>query len=225
MKIGILGTGMVGRAHASRLAALGHQVMIGTGDIVKTLGRTEPDEMGTPAFSEWRLQNENIILGVFADTAMFGEMVFNCIKGEFAVEVLEELSKELYGKILVDISNPLDFSQGMPPTLLIGNTDSLGEQIQFALPNVKVVKAFNTVNAFLQVNPIWLLSGNHTLFVAWDNPQAKSEVIQIALNYGWIDIIDLGDMTWARGMEMWLPLWLRLWWTIGSPMFNLKIVR
>ncbi|EKE30208.1 MAG: hypothetical protein ACD_2C00026G0001 [uncultured bacterium (gcode 4)] len=225
MKIWILGTGMVGRAHASRLANLGHQVMIGTRDIVKTLEKREPDEMWTPAFAEWRLQNENIILGIFEDTANFWEIVFNCLKWEYAIEALLPLERHLNGKILVDMSNPLDFSKWMPPTLFLSNDTSLWEEIQSALPNVKVVKMFNTVNSYLQVNPHLLASGNHTIFIAWDNPVAKAEVINIALTYGWEDIIDLGDMTWARWMEMWLPLWLRLWWAIENPMFNLKIIR
>lgn len=225
MKIGILGTGIVGRAHAEKLATLGHEVMLGTQDTEKTLAGTEKDAMGNPPFSEWHKQNSRVILATLSEAATHGDIVYNALKGEIARSVLEGLQKSLNQKILVDIANPLDFSQGMPPTLSVCNTDSLGEQIQKALPMVKVVKIFNTTNAFLQVNPEQLAGGDHHLFMSGNDTEAKMKVSEIAKSYGWKHIIDLGDITTARGTEMLLPIWLRLWGALKTPMFNFKIVQ
>jgi hypothetical protein len=132
----------------------------------------------------------------------------------------------LNGKVLIDIANPLDFSQGMPPTLTVCNTDSLGEQIQRAYPNVKVVKTLNTVNAFLMVNPGQLANADHTMFVCGNDAAAKAQVTEWLKGwFGWKDVIDLGDITNARGTEMLLPIWVRLWGALQSPMFNFKIVK
>jgi predicted dinucleotide-binding enzyme len=135
-------------------------------------------------------------------------------------------SNNLAGKILIDIANPLDFSKGMPPSLSISNTDSLGEQIQKAFPKTKVVKALNTLSAPLMVNPGLLADGDHHIFICGDDAEAKSQVTASLQEwFGWKNIIDLGDITTARGTEMLLPVWIRLWGALGTPMFNFKIVQ
>ncbi len=224
MRIAVLGTGMVGRAHAARLLELGHNVTIGTRDVTGTLLQKEKDSMGNLAFSKWHNGNNLINLATFAEAAKSAEIIFNALKGDVAVSVLKSIETEINEKILVDISNPLDFSNGMPPTLFISNTDSLGEEIQKALPKVKVVKAFNTLNALLQVNPKQLAEGDHTLFISGNDETAKLTIKEIAQSYGWSKIVDLGDITTARGTEMYLPLWLRLWGKLQVSNFNIKVV-
>ena len=225
MKIGVLGTGMVGRAHAARLSGLGHDVVIGTQDVGKTLASAKADAMGNEPFSEWHKKHGKVRVLDFTGAAAHGEVVINALKGEAAVSVLKSVGKSLEGKLLIDISNPLDFSKGMPPSLLVSNTDSLGEQIQRALPQARVVKTLNTLNAHLQVDPKQLAGGDHTIFVSGNDEAAKAQAIKLLKGYGWEDIIDLGDITTARGTEMILPLWVRLWGRLQNPLFNVKIVQ
>ena len=224
MRIGILGSGMVGRAHAERLVALGHDVVLGTQDVKQTLAKTTPDAMGNPPFSEWQKGKPKVQLATLAETAAHGEVIFNALNGGISVEALKKLETALRNKTLVDIANPLDFSKGMPPFLSVCNTDSLGERIQQALPGTRVVKAFNTMNAHLQVNPQQLAGGDHHAFLSGNDAKAKAQVIEIHKAYGWKNIIDLGDITTARGSEMLLPIWLRLWGALKDPMFNFKIM-
>jgi predicted dinucleotide-binding enzyme len=227
MKIGILGTSSVGRTIGAKLAELGHAVMIGTRDVGATLARTEPNPYGLPAFSVWQQQNPRVTLGTFADAAQHGEIVINATNGMGSLAALTLAGESnLNGKILIDIANPLDFSQGMPPTLSISNTDSLGEQIQRAFPNVKVVKTLNTVTASLMVNPRQLADGDHHMFVSGNDAAAKAQVVDLlATWFGWKHVIDLGDITTARGMEMYLPIWLRLWGAVGTGLFNIKVIK
>jgi predicted dinucleotide-binding enzyme len=125
----------------------------------------------------------------------------------------------------MDISNPLDFSRGMPPTLFVCNDDSLGEQIQREFPQTMVVKTLNTLTASLMVNPGLLADGDHTVFVSGNDQAAKSQVSKwLAEWFGWKHILDLGDITTARGVEMYLPLWLRLWGALGTGMLNIKVI-
>ncbi len=131
----------------------------------------------------------------------------------------------LIDKVLVDISNPLDFSKGMPPSLLVSNTDSLGEQIQRAFANLKVVKTLNTITANIMVNPRQVANGDHHVFVSGDDAQAKGQVVDILKSFGWLHILDLGDITTMRGTEMYLPIWLRIWGALGTGMFNVKIMK
>lgn len=226
MNIGILGTGMVGRAHAAKLAASGHGVIIGTRDAARTLAQAQPDAMGNPPFSAWQDENPKVKLGAFAEAAAHGEIIINAIHGAAAVETLKPLERALDGKILIDITNPLDFSKGMPPSLFVSNTDSLGEQIQRALPKTKVVKTLNTMNAVLQVDARRLAGGDHHIFLCGNDASAKSRVTALLGEwYGWENVIDLGDITTARGAEMILPLWVRLWGVLQTPFFNFKIVK
>lgn len=226
MKIGIFGTGIVGRALAARLVELGHDVVIGTRDPVNTHARTETDQMGNPPFHSWLEQNQQVKLGVFADAAAHGEIVVNATNGAGSLAALEAAGAEnLNGKILIDIANPLDYSRGMPPSLFVCNTDSLGEQIQRAFPLLKVVKTLNTMNAFLMVNPGLLANGKHSVFLSGNDPSAKAVVSDLLRSFGWEDINDLGDITTARGTEMYLPLWIRMWGAFQKPMFQIKVVR
>jgi 8-hydroxy-5-deazaflavin:NADPH oxidoreductase len=227
MNIAIFGTGMVGQTLGAKLAELGHKVMIGTRDTAKTLTRSDKDAFGNPPFSEWQQQHQGVKLGTFAEAANHGELIINATSGAGALEALKLAHEDnLNGKVLIDTSNPLDFSQGMPPSLLVSNTDSLGEQIQRAFPQVKVVKTLNTVNAYLMVNPAQLAQGAHTLFVSGNDQAAKAQVTDLLKNgFGWQDIIDLGDISTARGTEMFIPLWTRLLNALQTPMFSFKVVR
>jgi 8-hydroxy-5-deazaflavin:NADPH oxidoreductase len=163
--------------------------------------------------------------GTFEDAAKFGELVFNCTSGSASLEALKLAGrKNLAGKVLVDVANPLDFSKGMPPTLTVCNTDSLGEQIQRAFPDTKVVKALNTMANEVMVNP-GLVPGEHDTFVCGNDQQAKAKVVEILRAFGWKSPIDLGDISAARGLEMILPIWVRLMVTLGKREFNFKIAR
>jgi 8-hydroxy-5-deazaflavin:NADPH oxidoreductase len=161
MRFGILGTGVVGKTIAVRLAGLGHDVMVGTRDPQDTLSRTDPDQYGNPPFSAWQQEHPEVKLGAFGDAAAHGEMVLNATAGAVSLEALEQAGEEnLNGKILIDMSNPLDFSKGMPPTLSVSNTDSLGERIQRRFPEARVVKTLHTMNAYLMVDPTQLAGGS-----------------------------------------------------------------
>ena len=226
MKIGILGTGMVGQAIGGRLAQLGHDVMIGTRDVAETLARTAPDGMGNPPFSVWQKQNPKVKLGNFAQAAAHGELVVNATNGFAAIDILKSAGEaNLNGKTLIDISNPLDFSKGMPPTLFVKDSDSLAEQIQRAFPKMNVVKTLNTMTASVMVNPGQLAGGDHTVFVSGNDAGAKAQVAELLKSFGWRDIIDVGDITTARGTEMLLPIWIRLMGALQTPFFNFKIVK
>jgi predicted dinucleotide-binding enzyme len=226
MKIGILGTGIVGRSHAAKLSALGQDVVIGTRDPARTLAADRTDAMGNAPFGAWQKEHPGVKLGTFAEAAAHGEVVINALNGEAAVETLKGVEPALEGKILIDITNPLDFSKGMPPSLFVSNTDSLGERIQRALPKTKVVKTLNTTNALLQVDARRLAGGDHHIFVSGNDASAKAQVIAFLEEwYGWENTIDLGDITTARGAEMILPIWVRLWGTLQTPFFNFKIVK
>jgi 8-hydroxy-5-deazaflavin:NADPH oxidoreductase len=153
-------------------------------------------------------------------------MVVNATSGVVSVEVLELAGEtNLNGKILIDVANPLDFSKGMPPTLSVSNTDSLGEQIQRRFPEARVVKTLQTMNAYLMVDPAQLAEADHTVFVSGDDAETKASVTELLRSFGWTDIIDLGDITTARCTEMLLPIWLRLFGALQKPTFNFKIVR
>ena len=227
MRIGILGTGLVGQALAAKLAEAGHEVVIGTRDPAATLARAEPDGYGNPPFGTWHTQHPEVELGTFADAAGHGELLVNATAGAASLDALGLAGgANLDGKVLIDIANALDFSRGMPPSLLVANTDSLGERIQRAFPGARVVKTLNTMNALLMVNPGQLADGDHTVFVCGDDPEARVAVTQLLTEaFGWRDVIDLGDLTAARATEMVLPIWIRLMGTLGTPGFNFKVVR
>ena len=226
MRIGVLGTGVVGQTISGKLAELGHDVMIGTRDVAGLMARKEPGMGLTVPFSEWHKQHPKVKVGTFREAAVHGECVFNCTAGDGALPALRLAGEASFsGKVLIDVSNPLDFSHGMPPTLSVCNTDSLGEQIQRAFPATRVVKTLNTTNARVMVNPAQVAGADHTIFMSGNDAEAKSRVAEFLKSFGWKDIIDLGDITSARGAEMLLPIWLRLWGALPTPMFNFKVVR
>lgn len=227
MKIAILGTGVVGQTLATKLASAGHDVMIGTRDPAATMKKTEKDGFGNPPFPEWQAKNPQVKLGTFADAAKHGELVLNALVGHATLQGLESAGQDnLADKVLLDISNPLDFSKGFPPFLSVSNTDSLGEQVQRALPRTKVVKSLNTMNAWLMVDPGQLAGGEHTVFVSGNDADAKKTVTNfLRESFGWKDVLDLGDITTARGTEMYLPLWVRMYGALKNPMFQIKVVR
>lgn len=216
MKIAVLGTGTVGETIGSKLLEVGHEVRMGsrTSDNPKARAFADKDQSKASA-------------GTFKDAADFGEIIFNCTAGTVSLEVLQEAGYDtLRGKILIDIANPLDFSQGMPPSLSFVNTTSLGEEIQKTFPDLKVVKALNTMWCGLMVNPKMINDGDHNTFLSGNDVAAKEMVISILVSFGWTqnNIIDLGDITTARGTEMYLPLWLRIYGATKSGAFNIKIV-
>jgi len=213
-KIGVLGTGMVGNAIGSKLIQLGYDVKMGS--------RTPNNEKA----SEWvRKNGSKASQGTFEDAAEFGDMIFLCVKGEAALDVLRMAKEEnLNGKTIVDVTNPVDFSKGMPPSLFVCNTDSLGERLQRAFPNVNFIKTLDIVNCEVQVDP--KKSGDDpTMFMCGNNTKAKVEVKEILKQFGWKDIIDLGDISAARGSEMMTPIWLRIWSALQNSHFAFKIVR
>jgi predicted dinucleotide-binding enzyme len=215
MKIGVLGTGMVGKAIGSKLVALGHEVKMGS--------RTRGNEKAV-AWSQ--AAGVGASEGSFADAAAFGEIIFNCTLGHAAIQILESAGAEnLRGKILVDITNPLDFSKGMPPTLFVSGDDSLGEQIQRAFPDLRVVKTLNTVTAEVMVNPAILPDAGHQMFVAGNDAEAKAQVTALLKDgFGWQEVLDLGDISMSRGTEAYLLLWIRLWGSLKTANFNIKLV-
>lgn len=216
MRIGVLGTGMVGNAIAGKLVGLGHEVMMGA------------REAGNEKASTWaQATGEAASEGSFADAAGFGELIVNCAAGAHSLEALEAAGHEnLAGKVLLDIANPLDFSAGMPPTLTVANTDSLGEQIQRAFPNTNVVKALNTMNCQVMVDPA-RVPGEHVVFLCGESEDAKRQVRELLESFDWPAdrIRDLGGIRSARGTEMYLPLWLSLMDALGSGDFNITVVR
>jgi predicted dinucleotide-binding enzyme len=225
MNIAVLGTGMVGQAVAARLHDLGHTVVVGTRDPRTTLARTEPDGMGNPPFSAWHAAHPGVEVATFAEAASGAELVVNATSGAVALDVLGLAGADnLAGKPLVDISNPLDFSAGFPPSLFVKDTDSLGEQIQRAFPEARVVKTLNTLTASLMVDPK-SLGESSTIFVSGDDARAKTTVVGLLESFGHDDIIDLGPLETARGTEMLLPVWLRLMGALGTGSFNFKVVR
>ncbi|MEO6454445.1 MAG: NAD(P)-binding domain-containing protein [Ginsengibacter sp.] len=218
MKIGIIGTGIVSNTIGSALIAKGHEVKIGS--------RTKQNEKA----AEWVAKHkENASHGTFADAAQFGEIIFNCTKGEHSLDALEAAGKiNLASKILIDVSNPLDFSKGMPPTLSIVNDSSLGEVIQNSFPETKVVKALNTLTCSLMIDPGKIANGDHNIFICGNDIDAREKVKYfLHENFHWKkeNIIDLGDITNARGTEQLLPIWIRLMMALGTADFNFKIVR
>jgi predicted dinucleotide-binding enzyme len=166
-------------------------------------------------------------VATFADAAEGAELLFNATNGGGSLAAIDSCDDSaLDGKVLVDVANPLDFSQGFPPSLSIVNTDSLGERIQAAHPELRVVKTFNTVSAPVMVQPS-LVPGHHNLFLCGNDAGAKAQVASLQQTFGWPaeDLLDLGDITMARGVEMYLPLWVRLFGAVGTPNFNVHIAR
>ncbi|HEY1959297.1 MAG TPA: NAD(P)-binding domain-containing protein [Polyangiaceae bacterium] len=214
MKIGVLGTGMVGQTIATKLVSLGHDVKMGARDAKNEKAAAWVAKSGAKASH-----------GTFADAAASAEILFVCTNGNGTLAALRSAGS-LGGKILIDLSNSLDFSKGMPPTLTTGNTDSLGEQIQREFPDAKVVKTLNTINCSVMVDAGRVAGGDHTVFMSGNDASAKARVAEILKAwFGWKDVLDLGDITTARGPESYLHLWLRTYQALGTADFNIKVVR
>ncbi len=221
-----MGTGPVGQALAGKLAELGHEVVVGTRDPGATLARSEPDYLGNPPFRVWKEGHPEVGLKRPPEAAAEAELVVNATAGAGSIAMLESAGEEtLAGKVLIDVANPLDYSQGMPPSLFVSNTDSLGEQIQRRFPQARVVKALNTMNCQVMVDP-GRVPGDHTVFVSGEDEGAKREVVELLTAFGWPQerILDLGGIRTARGTEMYLPLWLSLWGTLGTGDLNIAVL-
>ena len=215
MRFGVLGTGMVGHTIAGKLVAIGHEVMMGSRDAANEKAVAWAAQAGDRAHA-----------GTFAEAAAFGEVVVNATSGAHSLDALRAAgAANLSGKPLLDLANPLDFSSGFPPTLTVSNTDSLAEQVQREFPDARVVKTLNTINADVMVDPS--LAPGTNIFVGGNDAAAKHQTIEILASFGWPekDIVDLGDISTARGTEMYLPLWLHMRMTIGHSRFNIRIVR
>jgi predicted dinucleotide-binding enzyme len=215
MKIAVLGTGAVGRALAGRFAELGHDVTVGTRDPGATGAKEE--------YAAWAADHPAVGLATFADAAVDADLLVNATSGGVSLEVLAQAG-DLRGKVLLDVSNALDFSRGFPPLILAPQDDSIAEQIQRAHPGARVVKSLNTMNAAVMVNP-GQLPDPGSVFVSGDDPDAKATITGLLHELGHTDVIDLGDVTTARGAEWLLPAWVRLIGVVGSPVFNWKVVR
>lgn len=230
MRIAVLGTGIVGQTLASGLIGLGHDVMMGTRDVQEKLQEEGADRYGNPPVKDWIAANGSVKLVSFADAAEFSELVINATNGANSLNALDLATEEnLAGKIIIDVSNPLDFSKGMPPSLIeeLNNTNSLGEEIQKEFPGSKVVKTFNTMNCLLMVNPKSLGGGNHINFISGNDKEAKAKVKELLKEFGWKNenILDLGDISAARAQESVLLIWIRIMQTLNSAEFNFQIVR
>ena len=217
MNIAILGTGMVGAALGTKLVQGGQNVMMGSRSANSEGAQKWLQSAGGKAQT-----------GTFAQAAAFGGIVLDCTNGANSLDALRLAGADnLRNKILIQVGNPLDFSKGAPPSLTVCNTTSLGEQTQREFPETRVVKALNTINCEVMINPA-RVPGDHALLICGNDAQAKREVTdRLGEWFGWkpSNIVDLGDITGARGTEMYLPLWLRLWGVLGSPVFNIQIVR
>lgn len=213
MQIGILGSGVTGQTLGTKLVQLGHEVMLGSREEAK------------PSSVAWaRDAGQHALYGTFMNAASFGEVILNCTLGMASLEALESAGAEnLNGKILIDTSNPIDRSTGVWK-LTVSNTDSLGEQIQRAFPDARVVKTLNTVNANVMADPAKLLEMTD-IFVSGNDLDAKAMVIRYLKEwFGWRHVIDLGDITTARGVEMYVLLWHYIRDVTPSQRFNIKVV-
>ncbi len=224
MKIAVIGTGAVGRALAGRLNELEHDVAIGTRDVSATHARMDSD--GGVSFADWLAGHPGLALMDLPGAGRFGDVIVNATNGAAAIEALVAVGVDnLAGKVVIDVTNPLDFSQGFPPTLLVKDNDSLAEEVQRAFPRARVVKTLNTVTADVMVRPETVGGGASSLFMSGNDPAAKSIVADLLSELGWRDVIDLGDISTARGPEMYLPLWLRVMGSLGTAMFNITVER
>jgi len=205
----VIGTGSAGRQLADGFRRIGHDVVVGTRDPEATRQR-----------EEW--SGSDLPLAALADVATGADLVVNVTNGNASLEALAEV--DLDGLVLVDVANPLDFSAGFPPTLSVKDTDSLAEQIQRAHPEARVVKALNTVTASVMVDP-GSLPEQTTIFLAGDDAAARETVRALLAELGWVDIVEFPGLDAARGLEMWLPLWVRLMGALGTAEFNLRLVR
>ena len=224
MNIGIIGGGGVGQTLGAALVALGHKVTIGIRaatpeELAKSRAQAKP-------LAEWIAATGGKVT-TMAQAAKGAKLIINATHGESSIAALTLAGADnLAGKVLIDVGNPLDFSQGMPPALsaaMSGHT-SLGEQIQAAFPSAKVVKAFNTIGAAIMVKPS-SVAGEHDLLIAGNDAAAKDTVTTIAKGFGWQHVVDLGDIKGARAMEAQVLLWMQVAQATGAWVHNIHIAR
>ena len=223
MKVGIIGTGVVAQTLGSKLVELGHDVVLGTRDPKKL----DEKRNFASTLREWlqAVQNRARVVA-FPEAAVHGDLLINATMGEVSVDALKRAEAgAVGGKVLIDAANELDFSKGMPPGALASQTNCLAEKIQAAFPNLRVVKTLNTISAPVMTNPKAVGGGNHTVFVSGNDKDAKAEVSVLLKSFGWTDILDLGDISSARGPEMYMAMWIRLWGATQTGMLNIKVVR
>ena len=216
MHVGVIGTGVVGQVVGGKLVSLGHEVMMGS----RRAGNEKAVAWAAAA-------GERASQGSFADAAAFGELLINATAGMVSLEALRAAgAANLAGKVLIDVSNPLDFSAGFPPAVVLPDEGSVGQQIQSAFPDALVVKTLNTVSNPVMVDP-GLLDGSHLIFVCGDDDGAKTTATELLLSFGWPagDIVDLGDISASRAVETYLELWVRLFGALGTNTFNIRLVR
>lgn len=214
MHIAVLGTGTVGKSVAYALSRRGHQVVVGTRD---------PDRADVAA---WAAES-GVPVRPFESVATEAAVVVNATAGAASLTVLERVGGDVDGRVLLDVSNPLDFSRGFPPSLVLGpGGASLAEQIQAVHPRAAVVKALNTVAAEVMVEPA-AVPGLHHLPVCSDDDDAKALVLGLLGELGWRpdQLLDLGPLSAARGMEAYVLFWVHVYRTIGTGRFNVRVVR
>jgi 8-hydroxy-5-deazaflavin:NADPH oxidoreductase len=222
MKIGIIGSGVVAQTLGAKLIELGHDVVLGTRDPAKL---DEKKNM-TGTLREWIARTKTGKVVTFKDAAVHGELLISAVNGQNTIEALKLAGADkIGGKVLIDTGNELDFSKGRPPGALASQDNCLAERIQAAFPNLKVVKSLNTIGAPVMVAPQALAGGEHTVFVSGNDTAAKAAVAEVLKSFGWKDVLDLGDISSARGPEMYMAMWLRLWGATGKGMINVKVVR
>jgi predicted dinucleotide-binding enzyme len=226
MKIGIIGSGGVAQTLGTKLIELGHDVVLGTRDPSKL----DEKKMMAGTLREWLAQtgksDKKGKVATFKEAAAHGELLINATHGQASVEALMLAGADkVGGKVLIDVANLLDFSKGRPPGALASQTNCLAETIQTAFPNLKVVKSLNTIGAPVMVAPQALAGGEHTVFVSGNDAPAKAAVAELLKSFGWKDVLDLGDISSARGPEMYMAMWIRLWGATGTGMVNVKVVR
>jgi 8-hydroxy-5-deazaflavin:NADPH oxidoreductase len=224
MNIAIFGTGSVGQALATGLSAVGHSITIGTRNVAQSLAKIEPGAMGTQPVSVLLQAQPSIQLKTFAEAKQNADMIILAVSGAFAVETLEAAGALPAGTIVLDVTNPLDFSKGFPPSLFTNSDESLAERIQARFPQIHLVKTLNTMSNAIMINPD-MLQDPGTCFICGNDEPAKTVVKTVLNSLGWSEqtILDLGDLTGARGMEMTLPLWIRVFQTRGNANFNWKV--
>ncbi len=230
MKIAILGTGNVGQTFAEKFISLGHEVIMGTRDVDSTLARQATDNYGSLPFREWYSKNPAVQLNTFDSAADSCEIIVNALQGAATLSVFKGCRVESFNnKIIIDVANPLDFGHGFPPSLIAGlnNTNSLGEALQELLGNAKIVKTLNTMYCGIMVNPNMISGGQHTNYICGNDENAKRSVIDLLLSFGWEakNILDLGDITNARGTESTLLLWTRIYGATKNGAFNFSVVK
>ncbi|MDT5151316.1 MAG: 8-hydroxy-5-deazaflavin:NADPH oxidoreductase [Mycobacterium sp.] len=226
MKIAVLGSGFAGRTLAAGLADLGHDVTIGTRDVTATRQKNEPDRMGNAGYAVWAQDFPHIGLARFADAAAGADLFVNATAGNGSIAALTAAgAANLGGRVLLDVSNPLEFSQGFPPNLFVKDDDSLGEQIQRAFPDARVVKALNTMIGDVMTTPKSVADGNHSVFLSGDDSEAKRVISELLAAFGWADVIDLGGIQTARATEMMVKIRLLVMTSLGTPIFNFSIAR